>query len=178
MRYVRFLLGGSLLLVGTAHAQATFSFGPRAGLNIATAHYPNVSSDISHASRAGFEAGLTSNIQFGRFALQPSVLFSQKGYSEAGARTVDTARASTYKQQVRLNYLTVPLNLAFTLGPCRSGPASLCRALRELACRGPLCVAGAFHFLSGECSLRRRRLRQGKASQPDSRLYLPVFKTV
>jgi len=113
------LLAGSLLLTATAHAQTTFSVGPRVGLNSTTVHFPDVGYS-SYTCRIGFEAGLIGNVQFGHFVLQPSVLFSQKGYSSSGSLpSYDTP--ITYEEQVRLNYLTVPLNLAFTLGRAGQG---------------------------------------------------------
>jgi hypothetical protein len=108
------LLTSSFLLVATAQAQTTFSVGPRVGLNVTSVHYPEANGS-SYTGRAGFEAGLTSNVQFGHFALQPSVLFSQKGYKASG-RLVSFDIPVTYEGEVRLNYLTVPLNLVFTLG--------------------------------------------------------------
>ena len=114
------LLGGSLLLAATAHAQTTFSVGPRVGLNLSTVHLPETYAD-SYYSRAGFEAGLTGSVQFGHFALQPSVLFSQKGYDKVGALVGYGWSSLTYDEQLRLNYLTVPLNLAFTLGEAGQG---------------------------------------------------------
>lgn len=113
------LLAGGFLLAGMAQAQTSFSIGPRVGLSVATAHFPDAGSS-SYTSRAGFEAGLTSNVQFGHFALQPSLLFSQKGYGSMGSLTsIDTP--VTYDEQVHLNYLTVPLNLAFGLGHAGQG---------------------------------------------------------
>ena len=114
------LLGGGLLLAATAQAQATFSVGPRVGLNVSTVHLPVPYAD-SYSSRAGFEAGLTGTAQFGHFALQPSVLFSQKGYDKVGALVGYGPSSLTYAEQLRLNYLTVPLNLAFTLGEAVQG---------------------------------------------------------
>ena len=114
MKQLLSFVAGSLLLASTAQAQTTFSIGPRLGLNVSTAHLP-VNYAGPYTRRAGFEAGLTSNVQFGHFAFQPSVLFSQKGYATSGNQiSIDTP--VTYDEQVRLNYLTVPLNLAFTLG--------------------------------------------------------------
>lgn len=114
MKQLFSFVAGSLLLAGTAQAQATFSVGPRVGLNVAKVHFPDAEGS-SYTSRAGFEAGVMGNVQFGHFALQPSLLFSQKGYHAAGnLPSRDTP--VTYEEQVRLNYLTVPLNLAFTLG--------------------------------------------------------------
>jgi hypothetical protein len=105
------LLAGNLLLTATAHAQTTFSVGPRVGLNVATVHFP----DKSSSRLAGFEAGLTGNFQLGHLAVQPSLLFSQKGYRTHGNLfTIDTP--GTYEETVRLNYFTLPVNLAYTLG--------------------------------------------------------------
>ncbi|WP_375437257.1 porin family protein [uncultured Hymenobacter sp.] len=119
MTHSLLLLAGSLLLAGTAQAQATFRVGPRAGLNVSGAHFPTrVATSYeppSYTSRPGFEAGLTSTVQFGHFAVQPSLLFSQKGYRSSGYR-LSFDMLSFYEEDVRLNYLTLPLNLAFTLG--------------------------------------------------------------
>lgn len=108
------LLASSFLLAATAQAQITFSVGPRVGLNVATAHLP-VNYSGPYTSHAGFEAGFTSNAQFGHFAVQPSFLFSQKGYATSGS-LISIDSPVTYDEQVRLNYLTVPLNLVFSLG--------------------------------------------------------------
>lgn len=117
MKHSLLFLAGSLLLVGTAHAQATFSVGPRVGLNVATAHFADEAPDISHTSRPGLEAGLMGNLQLGRWALQPSVLFSQKGYHKTSpAFGLAIYGPVTYDEIVRLNYLTVPLNVAYSLG--------------------------------------------------------------
>jgi len=119
MKHTYFLLIGSLLLAGTAHAQATFSIGPRVGGNLSSAHFSTKgqTSYVSSAytNRQGFEAGLTSTVQLGHLAVQPSLLFSQKGYRGSGY-SLSFDMLSSYEQDVRLNYLTLPLNLAFTLG--------------------------------------------------------------
>lgn len=110
------LLAGSLLLTATAHAQTTFNVGPHVGLSVATAYFPSKST----SARAGVEAGLTSSLQLGHFAVQPSVLFSQKGYRTHG-ELIGIDSPVTYEETVRLNYLTLPLNLAYTLGRVGQG---------------------------------------------------------
>lgn len=110
------LLAASLLLTATAHAQTTFSFGPRLGLNASTAHFTY----IETSTHVGFEAGLTGNLQVGHFAVQPSLLFSQKGYQARGG-LVSFDTPITYEETVRLNYLTLPLNLAYSLGKAGQG---------------------------------------------------------
>ena len=118
MKYL-LLLGGSLLLVGSAHAQATFSVGPRIGGSVTSAHFPEASR-ASYGSRMGFEAGLLGNLQFGHFALQPSLLFSQRGYRKSSIPVYFDPPIppdpGTVDETYRLNYLTLPLNVAFTLG--------------------------------------------------------------
>jgi hypothetical protein len=123
MKYPFFLLASSLLLAGTAHAQATFTFGPRVGLNVARAHFPAppdlLDLDAKYTNLAGLEAGVTGNLQLGHFAFQPSVLFSQKGYASSGISPAyvfgNPPFPRRYEQRQRLNYLTLPLNFAFTL---------------------------------------------------------------
>lgn len=114
------LLATSCLLVGTAQGQTTFSFGPQVGLSLATAHFLDDASRTATTRRWGVEAGLAGNVQVGRFAFQPSVLFSQKGYHSTGYLS-GFEIFGTYEETFRLNYLTVPLNLAFTLGHAGQG---------------------------------------------------------
>ena len=114
MKHAFLFVATSLLLAGTAQAQATFSIGPRVGLSVSTARFPTISRP-SYPSRAGVEAGLTSTVQLGHFAVQPSLLFSQKGYRTSGfISNFDTF--VTTEEDYRLNYLTLPVNLAYTLG--------------------------------------------------------------
>lgn len=114
------VLAGGFLLLAPAHAQTALSFGPRIGLGLATAHFLEAPGLTSATSRWGVEAGLTGNVQIGRFAVQPSVLFSQKGYQSTGYLS-GFEIFGHYEQTTRLNYLMVPLNLAFTLGPDGQG---------------------------------------------------------
>jgi hypothetical protein len=116
MKRTFLFFAGSLFLAGTAQAQVTFSVGPRVGLSAATAHLAYTAS----AMRAGLEAGLTGSIQVGHFAVQPSVLFSQKGYASHGSLP-SFELPVTFDETVRLNYLLLPLNLAYTLGQAGQG---------------------------------------------------------
>jgi len=113
------LLSGGLLLATTAQAQATFSVGPRLGGNSTSAHFSETYG-ASYESRLGFEAGLLGNLQLGHFAVQPSLLFSQRGYRRASTPIyIDPPippDPGTVEETYRLNYLTLPLNVAFTLG--------------------------------------------------------------
>ncbi len=119
MKHFCIFVASGLLLAGTAHAQATFSVGPRLGGSVTSAHFPE-KYNASYDSRLGFEAGLLGNLQFGHFAVQPSLLFSQRGYRKASVPIyLDPSMLpdpGTIDETYRLNYLTLPLNLAFTLG--------------------------------------------------------------
>ncbi|TVT43086.1 PorT family protein [Hymenobacter setariae] len=119
MKQFLLLVVSGLALASAAQAQTTFSIGPRVGLNVSTGHFSTAErafpEQASATRRLGFEAGLTSTVQFGHFAVQPSLLFSQKGYRTSGYRLL-IDMATSYEEEVRLNYLTLPLNLAFTLG--------------------------------------------------------------
>ena len=124
MKHLLPLATSGLLLAGTAHAQATFSVGPRLGGSVTSAHFPE-ESRASYESRLGFEAGLLGNLQFGHFAVQPSLLFSQRGYRKSSIPVyLDLPippDPGTVDETYRLNYLTLPLNLAFTLGHAGQG---------------------------------------------------------
>ena len=107
MKQLFSFLASSLLLAGTAQAQATFNFGPQVGILGSTLH--STLPDLTE--RGGLEAGLRGALQVGHFAFQPAVLYSQRGFSRkeilvggSGSRTTAT----------RLNYLSIPLQLAYT----------------------------------------------------------------
>lgn len=104
------LLASCLSLLATvAQAQTTFSIGPHVGLNVAgTTNRSPGNTTIRY--RTGFEAGLQSVVQFDRWAVQPSLQFSQKGFNEHQGDGL-YSRYTDY----RLNYLTLPVNIAYSL---------------------------------------------------------------
>ncbi|RZK93690.1 MAG: PorT family protein [Hymenobacter sp.] len=107
MKHPFLFLASSLLLTGTAHAQATFSFGPRVGITHSSVH-----GDIQNMmGRTGVEAGLVGVLQVGHFAFQPAVLYAQRGFTRQ-----ETALGSPTQRvtNTRLDYLSIPLNLAYT----------------------------------------------------------------
>ena len=119
------LAGCVALLAPTAHAQTTFNIGPRVGLNLATYHLGE-SQPGTVGSRAGFEAGLVGSAGFGHFALQPALLYSQKGFSFRTMVDVRSANNMPFSngellRKDRLNYLTLPLNLAYRQHPDGQG---------------------------------------------------------
>jgi hypothetical protein len=119
MKHAFLFLAGGLLLAGTAQAQVTYSVGPWVGGNVSSVRFPTTDR-AAPASRPGLEVGLTSTVQLGHFALQPSLLFSQKGYRHLGY-LLNFDLVTPYEEDVRLHYLTLPLNLAFTLGCAGQG---------------------------------------------------------
>lgn len=101
--------GLCLLVASAAQAQTAFSIGPLVGLAVAGANESS-SPDITITYRTGFEAGVQSVFQVGHMAVQPSLRFTQKGLHRhygSGLYNSDT--------DYRLNYLTLPLNLAYSL---------------------------------------------------------------
>lgn len=114
-RQFTLLVSSFTLLVTSAQAQTTFSIGPQMGLTVAGASNPSPNTTTIHY-RTGFEAGLQSIMQFGHLAVQPSLHFAQKGLDEHYGRNL-YSRYTDY----RLNYLTLPVNVAYSLHPDGQG---------------------------------------------------------
>ena len=112
------LTSSLLLLFGTAaEAQVTFSAGPRVGGQLSTVHY-NTKFDFSPIqSRTGFELGAMGSFTRGHFALQPALLYSQKGYERHETYTVTVngypSPSTEHIGRCHLNYITLPVSLAF-----------------------------------------------------------------
>ena len=97
-------------------ARAQFSLGPRLGLNLARLH-ASTSLDERHRLLPGVQVGVAAQIRMGRWALQPAFVFSQKGSRNRYTVTNDFAQpAVTYREKttIRVPYLELPLNLAYT----------------------------------------------------------------
>ncbi|MBJ6108036.1 PorT family protein [Hymenobacter sp. BT523] len=110
-------LTGALCLRGVhAQAQLHVSVGPALGLNVATAPYFERRSYTS-AHTQGIEAGLRASVGQNHWELQPALLFSQKGFGINDDYTEQNAGQATTivtKGTYRLNYLALPLDLAYT----------------------------------------------------------------
>lgn len=104
------LLASGLLSMATAHAQTTFSIGPRLGGNVSTVRFADDNDKIT--ARAGFEAGVLGSLQFGHLAVQPAVVFAQRGYTRT-LSFYDAGFGGLTQTSVRLNYLTLPLQVAY-----------------------------------------------------------------
>lgn len=119
------LLSASLVLFATAaHAQLKVSIGPVVGETLMKQH---VSNDTKLDYRFGLVAGAQAYLSWGRFALQPALLFSQKGSKYATQLLFRTSPGSPdtyleFKTRTRLNYLTLPLNFTFAPAGTATGP--------------------------------------------------------
>ncbi|UOQ96823.1 PorT family protein [Hymenobacter sp. 5317J-9] len=99
-----------------AQSQTNVSIGPTIGLNVSTAPYSERRT-YTTTYTTGLEAGVVASINQGHFALQPALLISQKGFGINDNYTDDSYGQVTIiatKATYRLNYLALPLNLAYT----------------------------------------------------------------
>lgn len=119
------LLAGSCLLLATAaQAQLTVSIGPKVGETLAKMR---VDGDGHTDYRYGFAGGTQAYLGWGRFALQPALLFAQKGYKFSEQVLYSSTVGGSYVPvdlltRVRLNYLTLPLNFTFAPEGTATGP--------------------------------------------------------
>lgn len=118
-------LAALLLSVTAASAQTAFRLGLRGGLNRAlttVAPESNFSSVTFTEASAGkssifaWQAGVVAEARFGKFALQPGLLFSQKGERFTTTFTSEGYGFTSSQQDVtsRYNWLELPLNLVYT----------------------------------------------------------------
>ena len=109
------LAGTGLLAAGPARAQAVVHIGPQVSVGAGFSAYRD-GGDNGRAYhtlvRPGFEAGVVGSVAFGRVAVQPALLFAQRGLRLDDTYTTPTYLAIT-KATLRLNYLTLPLNVAY-----------------------------------------------------------------
>ncbi|MFD1874862.1 outer membrane beta-barrel protein [Hymenobacter bucti] len=100
-------------------AQTHLSVGPTLGVNISSANYRDANSiyayNNSYVSR--FEGGIVASIRHRHVALQPALLYSQKGFVLSGnyraiSNTGQVGVGSVFNVY-SLNYLTLPVNLVY-----------------------------------------------------------------
>jgi hypothetical protein len=130
-----------------ARAQTTISLGLRAGANLATRAGDDPAYTAYNGSTSGTattvantqqsynrqaiiapQFGAVLDVRFGNLALQPAVLFSQKGVEQTLEATTTTTYSfgstiynrSTLTEKLhstsRANYLEIPVNLVYTTG--------------------------------------------------------------
>jgi len=109
--FVAFLFGTSSIWNLVAQ-EDKISLGIKAGLNLANV-YNSKAESFDADPKLGFAAGGFLNIPLSAaLAIQPEVMYSQKGYSATGLII-----GSTYKLSYTFNYLDVPLLLVLRLSP-------------------------------------------------------------
>jgi hypothetical protein len=122
--FVTSLVAGGLGLNTAAHAQLKVSLGPVVGETLMKQHV-DTNSGLDH--RFGLVAGAQAYLSRGRFALQPALLFAQKGYKyateiEYRSGPNSPVTQATYAVKQRLNYLTLPVNFVFAPSGSATGP--------------------------------------------------------
>ena len=112
------VLGYLALASSPAQAQARFSVGPQVGAAGSFSSYSD-HNNYSNNGRpyqtrylAGFEAGVAGSLALGRLTIQPALLFSQRGFRIDDDYVSYYSHAST-SVRLRLNYLSLPLNVAY-----------------------------------------------------------------
>ncbi|QIX62757.1 PorT family protein [Hymenobacter sp. BT18] len=119
MKYI-LLLGLVIASLSVSYGQVSVSVGPRVGLNAATGKYTNNWQYATEYLLRG-EAGVTANVGWQHWALQASVLYAQKGYRINDDHTFSDGRQWITQHTSQLNYLTLPMNVAFSLKPDGQG---------------------------------------------------------
>ena len=117
---MKFLLKSTLalLLLSTA-ATAQVRFGVEAGTNISKFKLGGDSgSGTTQSSKIGIRAGAIADIGIGEhFAIQPGILFSQRG----GKEKVDAGPFGSFESETTVNYIEIPVYVLykFDAGPGR-----------------------------------------------------------
>lgn len=92
-----------------------FNFGLKAGANLSNV-WDSKAEDFSAQPKFGFAGGLFATLPLGKLlAIQPEVMFSQKGYRSTG-----TMFGIPYEMRRTSNYLDIPLLLAIRPVPAVS----------------------------------------------------------
>jgi hypothetical protein len=121
-----FFVASSLVFATAAQAQVTFSIGPKVGETVSKLRIDNSDGHTDH--RYGFAAGAQAYLGWGRFALQPALLFAQKGYKYSQEVQYSSSTGGSapvmgdYTTKLRLNYLTLPINFTFAPSSTATGP--------------------------------------------------------
>jgi hypothetical protein len=116
IQVIIFLLFISICVNG----QTRISVGPQIGLNISKSNYEDLygyNYSYKTSSTPRFEAGIVANFGHRHIALQPSVLYSQKGFVlDGGLQETNGTQTSVVSihQTLSLNYLTIPINIVYT----------------------------------------------------------------
>jgi hypothetical protein len=115
MKQFLFLLGSSLFVAGTAHAQ----FGLRVGGSLAKLHTTTGNNAYSlSSSQLGYQVGLTYQLPLTAWlALVPEVQYSDERTTLSEANYTIPDRGLDAESRLRFHYLNVPVLVRATLGP-------------------------------------------------------------
>lgn len=118
-KVVRTGLLAAFLVSGAAAANAQILFGPVAGAATSTARldFKNGNAEPKTSMVFGPTAGWLIHIPFGKFAVQPSLMYSRKGFElEYDLPSTDSTLGLKANISNQLGYITLPANLVFTTG--------------------------------------------------------------
>jgi len=118
----KILLFPAVLLVTPAVAQVKFSVGPTVGAIASTSTYAGnpavyASPYLKPTYKIGAEAGVRAVIAIGKVAIQPALLYSQKGFDLSGSYNESVSigiLTTNVQERFRLNYLCLPVNIAYS----------------------------------------------------------------
>ncbi|RZK15823.1 MAG: PorT family protein [Hymenobacter sp.] len=124
------LLGG--LFAATAHAQTRISIGPRLGGNLATGTFSTIDPaaaagynyDYSRSALLGGQVGVAASIGSGHWAVQPALVFTQKGLRQKLTGSYSFGGVSVQENDqidCRVHYLELPVNVVYSLGADGNG---------------------------------------------------------
>jgi hypothetical protein len=107
LRKIVILAALAALAAGTATAGMLPSWGIKAGAN-----FSNIDTDdLTSSSRTGFVGGVFANLAWPVVNLQPELLYSQKGFNDAGA----PGDAPDDKADVTVGTIQIPVLVKFAL---------------------------------------------------------------
>lgn len=122
-----------LLIICTLWCISTFSIyaqqimiGPVSGVNFSRYSIGYADADFdayfSRSFKTGIHVGVTMDYQFGgRFGIQPSVMFTQRGTSLSFVKT--NTNPTSYESSHTINYIDVPILFKYKLGTPERGLA-------------------------------------------------------
>ncbi|WP_426671336.1 porin family protein [Mucilaginibacter sp. McL0603] len=116
----RLLLTFPLVLITTFSFAQTFNLGIKGGVNLSTVAFsgPALNFTGDNQNRAGYQVGVTADVGFQHFSIQPGLFFITKGgkYIEEFDYV---SNSQTYVEHVvgntKYNYLELPVNLLYKL---------------------------------------------------------------
>lgn len=152
---ISLLASGLFLAAPAAHAQVSVSLGPVVGETLMKQRFSNGG---TADYRFGLLAGAQAYLSWGRWALQPALLFAQKGFNystEVDYRVANgqMGRATIWSKQ-RLNYLTLPVNFVFAPSGTATGPQFLAGPYVSMLLGGTIEQGGLPEQPSSSTSIR------------------------